>query len=84
MPILAFTPNETAYRLMGMYWGVIPHLVPLSETLKEMIIHVEEVLKVSGELEAGQKVVLISGFPIGEMRSTNLALLHTIGSINPD
>ena len=84
VPILAFTPNETAYRLMGMYWGVVPHLVPLSETLKEMIIHVEEALMISGELKAGQKVVLISGFPINEMRSTNLALLHTIGSIKPD
>jgi pyruvate kinase len=84
VPILAFTPNETAYRLMGMYWGVVPHLVPLSETLKEMIIHVEEALFISGELKIGQKVVLISGFPINEMRSTNLALLHTIGSIIPD
>ena len=84
VPILAFTPNETAYRLMSMYWGVVPHLVPLSETLKEMIIHVEEVLMASGELEQGQKVILISGFPINEMRSTNLALLHTIGSIKPD
>ena len=84
VPILAFTPNESAYRLMSMYWGVVPHLVPLSETLKEMIIHVEEALMISGELKAGQKVVLISGFPINEMRSTNLALLHTIGSIKPD
>ncbi len=84
VPILAFTPNEATYRLMSMYWGVVPHLVPLSETLKEMIIHVEEALTASGELKIGQKVVLISGFPINEMRSTNLALLHTIGSIKPD
>ena len=46
-----------------------------------MIVHVEEALLTSGELKTGQKVVLISGFPIGEMRSTNLALIHTIGSI---
>jgi pyruvate kinase len=84
VPILAFTPNEVTFRRLGMYWGVIPHLVPLSETLKEMIIHVEEALLSSGELKTGQKVVLISGFPIGEMRSTNLALLHTIGSINSE
>jgi hypothetical protein len=30
----------------------------------------------------GQKVVVISGFPIGAMRSTNLALMHTIGSLD--
>jgi hypothetical protein len=33
------------------------------------------------EMKRGQKVVMISGFPIGAMRPTNLALLHTIGSI---
>ena len=80
VPILAFTPNAITFRRMGMYWGVTPHLVPLSETLKEMIIHVEEALLSSGELKTGQKVILISGFPIGEMRATNLALLYTIGS----
>jgi hypothetical protein len=29
----------------------------------------------------GQKVVLISGFPISAMGMPNLALLHTIGSL---
>ena len=82
VPIMALTPNEITYKRMGMYWGVTPHLVPLSDTLKDMIIHVEEALMTSDKLKKGQKVVLISGFPIGEMRSTNLALLHTIGSIN--
>ncbi|MDP2965754.1 MAG: pyruvate kinase [Pelolinea sp.] len=82
VPILAFTPNEITYKCMGMYWGVTPHLVPISNTLEEMIIHVEEALLTSGVLKTGQKVVLISGFPIGEMRATNLALLHTIGSIS--
>jgi pyruvate kinase len=81
VPILAFTPNEITYRRLGMYWGVIPHLVPYSATLREMLIHVEEALLSSGELRTGQKVVLISGFPIGDMRATNLALLHTIGSL---
>jgi pyruvate kinase len=81
VPILAFTPNENTYRQMGMYWGVSPHLVPISDTLKEMILHVESTLLENNELKLGQKVVLLSGFPIGEMRSTNLALLHTIGSI---
>ena len=82
VPILAFTPNEITYKCMGMYWGVTPYLVPISNTLEEMIIHVEEALLTSGALKTGQKVVLISGFPIGEMRATNLALLHTIGSIS--
>ena len=81
VPILAFTPSEDTYRRLGMNWGVIPHLVPFSNSLEEMIQHVEDALLKSTSLEKGQKVVFISGFPIGAMRSTNLALLHTIGSM---
>jgi pyruvate kinase len=81
VPILAFTPSKDTYRRLGMNWGVIPNLVPFSNSLEEMIQHVEEALLSSTTLKNGQKVVFISGFPIGAMRSTNLALLHTIGSM---
>ena len=82
VPILAFTPSKETYRKIGMYWGVIPHLVPFSNSLEEMIQHVEDALLESTTMEPGNKVVFISGFPIGAMRSTNLALLHTIGSLD--
>ena len=81
VPILAFTPNETTFRKLGLYWGVIPHLVPFSNTLEEMIHHVEDALLTFTTLSAGQKIILVCGFPIGAIRSTNLALLHTIGSM---
>jgi len=81
VPILAFTPSEDTYRRLGMNWGVIPNLVPFSNSLEEMIQHVEDALLKSTTLKNGQKVVFISGFPIGAMRSTNLALLHTIGGM---
>lgn len=81
VPIIAFTPSEHTYRRLGMFWGVMPNLVPYSDTLEDMIQHVEENLIGKMGLEDGQRVVLISGFPIGAMRSTNLALIHTIGSL---
>ncbi len=81
VPILAFTPSEDTYRRLGMNWGVIPNLVPFSNSLEEMIQHVEDALLKSTTLKSGQKVVFISGFPIGAIRSTNLALLHTIGGM---
>ena len=81
VPILAFTPNEITYRRIGNVLGGKPISCAFFDNSEEMIIHVEEVLLSSGEYKIGQKVVLISGFPIGEMRATNLALLHTIGSI---
>jgi hypothetical protein len=53
--------------------------VPFSTSLEEMIIHVEEVILSCTFLQSGQKVVIISGFPINANRPANLALLHTIG-----
>ncbi|MGV8027294.1 MAG: pyruvate kinase [Anaerolineaceae bacterium] len=81
IPILAFTPHQSTYQRLNLYWGVIPFLVPFSNTLKDMITHVEETMFKYTDIKEGQKVIIVSGFPIGAMRSTNLALLHTIGSL---
>ena len=82
VPILAFTPNENTFHTLGLYWGVTPYLVPFSNSLEEMIRHVEKALLKFANIQPGQKVIMISGFPIGAMRPTNLALLHTIGSLD--
>lgn len=79
VPILAFTPEETTYGRMEMYWGVTPYLVPHANTIDEMLNVVETALMATQTLEQGQQVVLICGYPVNEVRPTNLALLHTIG-----
>lgn len=81
VPVLAFTPNQQTFQRLGLYWGVTPFLVPFSNTLEDMIDHVEQTIFDYTNIEPGQKVIIVSGFPIGAMRATNLALLHTIGSI---
>lgn len=78
VPILAFTPIYSTYQKLGLLWGVIPNLVPFSTSLEEMILHVENAILSSTFLHPGQKVVIISGFPINAVRPANLALLHTI------
>jgi len=82
VPILAFTPNEKTFHTLGLYWGVTPYLVPFSNSLEDMIRHVESALLKFADIQPGQKVIMISGFPIGAMRPTNLAILHTIGSLD--
>jgi len=78
VPIIAFTPIERTYHLLGLMWGVSPLLVPHADTLETMITHVETALASSTSMKAGQQVVLISGFPVGEFRKPNLALLYTL------
>jgi pyruvate kinase len=79
VPILAFTPEPQTYQRLAIMWGVTPYIVPFADTVEEMIAHVETALRVSGIVQPGQQVVLISGFPVGAMRPPNMALLHTVG-----
>jgi pyruvate kinase len=81
VPIYAFTPEICTYRKMSLYWGVTPLLVPYADTLEMMIKHVETAIATATNLEKGQQVILLSGFPVGAFRQPNLALLHTLGDI---
>lgn len=80
VPIMAFTPNPETYSRLGMYWGVVPYLVPHASTIKAMLADVEKAMVAGGTIQPGQQVVLICGFPVDQVRPTNLALLHTVGS----
>jgi len=81
VPIMAFTPNPETYSRLGMYWGVVPSLVPHASTIKAMLADVEKAMVAAGTILPGQQVVLICGFPVDQVRPTNLALLHTVGSL---
>jgi len=77
--ILAFTPEQETFNQLAFLWGVRPHLVKYAKTMDDMLSEVDAVLLKSG-IHPGQQVVLICGFPIGEQRPPNMALLHTVAS----
>ena len=81
VPILAFTPVQQTFQRLGMFWGVTPFLIPYASTVESMLAHVEAAAVASLILKPGQQIVLISGFPVGAMRTPNFALLHTIGDL---
>jgi pyruvate kinase len=81
VPILAFTPEIKTYQQMGLFWGVKSLLVPFANTLETMLNHVETAITTTTDLQAGQQVIVISGFPVGAFRRPNLALLHTLGDL---
>ena len=70
VPILAFTPDQRTYQRMGLYWGVVPFLIPFASTIESMLAHVEAAIMASTNLAPGQQVVLISGFPVGVIVET--------------
>ena len=77
--ILAFTPERETFNQLAFLWGVRPHLVKFAKTMDDMLSEVDSVLLKSG-ISSGQQVVLVCGFPIGEQRPPNMALLHTVAS----
>lgn len=79
VPILGFTSDPRTYQRMAMYWGVISHFVPQADTMEQLIDHVEAGLLAETPVQRGQQVVLICGFPVDEMRPSNLVMLHTVG-----
>lgn len=79
VPVFAFTPEEQTFQRMGLYWGVIPFLVPFASTVEAMVASVEAALVSSTSIRSGDQVVVISGFPVGAMRPPNFALLYTVG-----
>ncbi len=78
VPILAFTPQETTYQRLNLYWGVVPRLVPHADNIDEMLNVVEQSMMKTTTIQPGQQVVLICGYPVGDIRPTNLALIHTV------
>ncbi len=78
VPILAFTSEDFVYRQLALAWGVEAHMVPFVKTVDEMVGCIETALRASGRVQAGQQVVLVCGYPVGELRPPNMALLHTV------
>jgi pyruvate kinase len=79
VPIFAFTPDKRTYQRLGLYWGITPFLVPFASSVETMISTVENAMIEGTSMKAGQQVILISGFPVGNMTPPNFILLHTLG-----
>jgi len=78
VPIFAFTPNPRTYHRLGLYWNVIPFLIPFADTVEKLLGLVEDALFTTSYVKSGDQVLVISGFPVGTSTPPNFALLHTI------
>jgi pyruvate kinase len=78
MPIYAFTPEESTYRQLAMLWGVHPNLVPMADSVEEMIDRLRSACLAAGAVQIGEQVVLVASLPVGAMGPPNFTLLHKI------
>jgi pyruvate kinase len=77
-PILATTPNEVALDFLSMSWGVVPLFIPPSETIDDLIRFSIEAGRRSGNLAAGDYVVITGGLPLHVSGKTNFIKVERI------
>ncbi len=80
VPLLAFTPVTGTCKELALSWGVTAHEVPQVENMDQMVAQVDSTLQANGLAEPGDRVVIVSGAPVGVPGTTNSILVHKIGS----
>ncbi len=78
VPILAMSPSERVVRQMNLLYGVRPVLAEVPEHTRDFLAQAERRLKALGLAGSGQKVVALSGRPLGRAGATNTLVVHTV------
>jgi pyruvate kinase len=76
--ILATTPNEQALDFMALAWGVIPLLIPQSDTIDDLIRFSIQAARKAGHLNSGQHVVITGGVPLYVAGNTNFIKVEKV------
>ena len=78
-PILGMSADLSVVRRMCLYYGVqAVHVPGAAEHTREVLAMAGEKAKALGLAKPGEKIVVLSGRPIGRPGSTNTLVVHTI------
>jgi pyruvate kinase len=77
-PILAISQNVRAVRRMCLYYGVFPVLCDAPEHTRDVLATASKFALQRGIAQAGERIVVLSGRPIGKPGATNTLVVHTI------
>ncbi|HZC07632.1 MAG TPA: pyruvate kinase [Ktedonobacterales bacterium] len=81
VPIVAFSPFQTVYRRLALWWGVMPRYNELKGTIEQRIASADLALRESGLAQLGDEVVIMGGMPSTGPTRTNFVKLHRIGEL---
>ncbi|MBF6591784.1 MAG: pyruvate kinase [Ktedonobacterales bacterium] len=79
VPIIAYTPSETVYRRLALWWGVMPCLSEPRGTTEEVIAWMDAHVRRLGLAQVGDFVVMMGGMPVAGRARTNFVKLHRVG-----
>lgn len=80
-PIVALTPNLPVYHALNLLWGVRPIIVAdRPATLDEIVTLTQRVLHQRRLAQAGDRVLIVAGLPMGQTGGANVLKLQVMGS----
>jgi pyruvate kinase len=74
--IIGCTPNTRTYSKMSFFRGVVPIIVAQVNSIEEMLEQVQKELSSNEYVKPGQQIVMIAGYPVGEINLPNFAMLY--------
>ena len=77
-PLLVFTPEVTTRQAMTLTWGVEAHITPDFTVQEQMVETVDALLRERGMIEVGERIVILSGSPMGVPGKTNNLRVHKV------
>ncbi|MDU7361727.1 MAG: pyruvate kinase [Propionibacteriaceae bacterium] len=78
IPMLVFSPEESTRQQMTLSWGVDTVVTPHFETQEEMVDSLDNYLRSHGLIKVGERVVILSGLPMGVVGKTNNLRVHRV------
>jgi pyruvate kinase len=78
MPVVAFSPDQVIRRRLALLWGVVPKVMEPVKNSDLMTELVAQRLVEDGLANAGDRIVVVHGSPLGVPGRTNAIRLHEV------
>jgi pyruvate kinase len=76
--LVMLTPRPKTLRQMQLIWGVRGFMMPQADNLEELLDTMIEVIKKNNLAKKGDKVIVVTGEPLGQKENLNLVEVKTI------
>ncbi len=78
IPMLVFSPERSTRQTLTLTWGVDTQITPEFNLQEDMVEAVDHHLRDRGMIEVGERIVIVSGSPMGVPGKTNNLRVHKI------
>ena len=76
--IIMMTNSKSVYQKLSLLWGVRPYILPKSKSLDELIKNAINVASNTKLVQKGDKIVIVTGQPVGVRENMNLVEVQTV------